>query len=144
MSSKSVHIFIIGFYVSKRLVTLPWKSLWYKSMTQNFITKLSAFASYKYIYLRFYQYCNFYFLKVKVRKTETAIHSNKRSINYFDLTINNIVPVLKLTTMSMRKMVSDRQLNAIHRVDKSSLKKEMATGKTMRLATNSISIHKSQ
>ena len=94
--------------------------------------------------MRFYQYCNFNYLKLKARKTETAIHSNKISINYFDLTINNVVPVLKLTTMSMRKMVSDRQLNAIHRVDKSSLKKEMATGKTMRLATNSISIHKSQ
>ena len=84
------------------------------------------------------------FSKTKSQENGAAIHSNKRSINYFDLTINNIVPVLKLTTMSMRKMVSDRQLNAIHRVDKSSLKKEMATGKTMRLATNSISIHKSQ
>ena len=54
------------------------------------------------------------------------------------------LPVLKLTTISMRKMVSDRQLNAIHRVDKSSLKKEMATGKMMRLATSSKSMHKSQ
>ena len=54
------------------------------------------------------------------------------------------LPVLKLTTISMRKMVSDRQLNATHRVERSSLKKEMATGRMIRLATSNNSMHKSQ
>ena len=143
MPIKSAHI--SHFYSSLNYVHIKKLNCTCIRNCTNMIFKLClAFVSYNCSYLRFYQYCNFYFLKLKVRKTETAIHSNKTSINYFDLTINNIVPVLKLTTMSMRKMVSDRQLNAIHRVDKSSLKKEMATGKTMRLATNSISIHKSQ
>ena len=54
------------------------------------------------------------------------------------------LPVLKLTTISMRKIVSDRQLNAIHLVERSSLKKDMATGRIMRLATSNSSIHRSQ
>ena len=53
-------------------------------------------------------------------------------------------PVLKFTTMSMRKMVSERQLKAIHLVLRSSLKKEIATGKMMRLATRSSSMQRSQ
>lgn len=54
------------------------------------------------------------------------------------------LPVLKLTTMSIRKMVSERQLKAIQRVLRSSLKNEMATGRMMRLATSSSNMHKSQ
>ena len=42
------------------------------------------------------------------------------------------------------KMVSLRQLKAIHRVLRSSLKNEMATGRMIRLATNRNSMHKSQ
>ena len=94
------------------------------------------------LYLRFY-YDHSYSVQITSVKTKGTIHLKRKSIYYFDLTTNNI-PVLKLTTISMRKIVSDKQLNAIHLVDKSSLKKEMATGRTMRLATNSISIHKSQ
>lgn len=54
------------------------------------------------------------------------------------------VPVLKLTTISIRNIVSERQLKAIHRVLKSSLKKLMATGKIIKFATKSNNIHKSQ
>ena len=54
------------------------------------------------------------------------------------------IPVLKLTTISMRNMVSDRQLKAIHRVERSSLKKEIATGKIIKLATSKSSMHRSQ
>lgn len=54
------------------------------------------------------------------------------------------LPVLKLTTMSIRKIVSLRQLNAIHLVLRSSLKNDMATGKMIKLATSSNNIHKSQ
>jgi len=54
------------------------------------------------------------------------------------------LPVLKLTTMSIRKIVSERQLKAIQRVLRSSLKNEMATGRMMRLATSSSNIHRSQ
>jgi hypothetical protein len=54
------------------------------------------------------------------------------------------LPVLKLTTISTRKMVSERQLKAIHLVERSSLKNEIATGKMMRLATNNRSMHRSQ
>ena len=54
------------------------------------------------------------------------------------------LPVLKLTTISTRKMVSERQLKAIQRVLRSSLKKEMATGRMIRLATRSSSMHRSQ
>ena len=53
-------------------------------------------------------------------------------------------PVLKLTTMSMRKMVSETQLKITHRMERSSLKKEMATGRMIRLATRSNSMHRSQ
>lgn len=54
------------------------------------------------------------------------------------------LPVLKLTTISIRNMVSDRQLKAIQRVLRSSLKKEMATGRMIKFATRSSSMHKSQ
>jgi RNA polymerase-interacting CarD/CdnL/TRCF family regulator len=54
------------------------------------------------------------------------------------------LPVLKLTTISIRKMVSERQLKAIQRVLRSSLKNEMATGRMMRLATSRSNMHKSQ
>lgn len=53
-------------------------------------------------------------------------------------------PVLKFTTMSTRKIVSLKQLKAIHLVLRSSLKKDMATGRIIKLATSSSSIHKSQ
>ena len=53
-------------------------------------------------------------------------------------------PVLKLTTMSMRKMVSETQLKITHLMERSSLKKEMATGSMIRLATRSNSMHRSQ
>ena len=46
--------------------------------------------------------------------------------------------------MSNRNTVSDTQLNIIHLVDRSSLKKEMATGKIIRLATNNNNIQRSQ
>lgn len=39
------------------------------------------------------------------------------------------LPVRKLTAMSIRKIVSERQLKAIQRILRSSLKKEMATGR---------------
>lgn len=54
------------------------------------------------------------------------------------------LPVRKLTTISIKNIVSLRQLNAIHLVLKSSLKKDIATGSIIKLATNSSSIHKSQ
>ena len=53
-------------------------------------------------------------------------------------------PVLKLTTMSMRKMVSETQLKITHLMERSSLKKEIATGRMIRLATRSNSMHRSQ
>ena len=53
-------------------------------------------------------------------------------------------PVLKLNPMSMRKMVSETQLNTTQRIERSSLKKEMATGRMIRFATNSSSMHRSQ
>lgn len=53
-------------------------------------------------------------------------------------------PVLKFTTISIKNMVSDRQLKAIQRVLRSSLKKLIATGKMIKLATNNRSIHRSQ
>ena len=53
-------------------------------------------------------------------------------------------PVLKLTTMSMRKMVSETQLNTTQRIERSSLKKEMATGKMIKLAISSSSMQMSQ
>ena len=46
--------------------------------------------------------------------------------------------------MSMRKMVSETQLNTTQRMERSSLKKEMATGRMIRFATNSSSMHRSQ
>ena len=53
-------------------------------------------------------------------------------------------PVLKLMIRSSRKMVSDTLLKTIQRVLRSSLKKEMATGKMMRLAMSRMSMNKSQ
>lgn len=54
------------------------------------------------------------------------------------------LPVLKFTTMSMRNIVSERQLKAIHRVLRSSLKKLMATGKIIKFATSNSNIQRSQ
>lgn len=54
------------------------------------------------------------------------------------------LPVLKLTTMSMRNIVSERQLKAIHLVLRSSLKKLMATGRIIRFATSRRSMQRSQ
>ena len=56
----------------------------------------------------------------------------------------NLAPVLKLNPMSMRKMVSETQLKTTHRMERSSLKKEMATGRMIRFATSSNSMHRSQ
>ena len=53
-------------------------------------------------------------------------------------------PVLKLMTISQRKMVSETTLKMILLVERSSLKKEMATGRMMRLATRSNSMQRSQ
>lgn len=58
--------------------------------------------------------------------------------------MNDNEPVRKLTTMSIMKMVSLRQLKAIQRILRSSLKKEMATGRMIKLATSRNSIPKSQ
>lgn len=55
-----------------------------------------------------------------------------------------LLPVLKLTTMSTKNIVSLKQLKAIHLVLRSSLKKDMATGNIIRLATSNSNIHKSQ
>ena len=46
--------------------------------------------------------------------------------------------------MSIMKMVSLRQLKAIQRVLRSSLKNEMATGRMIKLATSRNNMHKSQ
>ena len=54
------------------------------------------------------------------------------------------LPVLKLTRMSRRKTVSERQLKAIHRAERSSLKNEIATGRTIRFATKKNNMHRSQ
>lgn len=79
------------------------------------------------------------------KKTTKTVWLSKCPGKY-DNDSNNIVllPVLKLTTISIKKMVSLKQLNAIHRVLKSSLKNDIATGRIIKLATNSRSIHKSQ
>ena len=53
-------------------------------------------------------------------------------------------PVRKLMTMSRKKTVSDMQLKTIQCVLRSSLKKEMATGRMMRLAINRTSMNRSQ
>lgn len=53
-------------------------------------------------------------------------------------------PVLKLTTISIKKIVSLRQLKAIHLVLRSSLKNDIATGRIIRFATNNKSIQRSQ
>lgn len=66
------------------------------------------------------------------------------AVNYLSFTLQIGLPVLKLTTISIKKIVSLKQLNAIHRVLKSSLKNDIATGRIIKLATNSSSIHKSQ
>lgn len=54
------------------------------------------------------------------------------------------LPVRKLTTISIRNIVSLKQLNAIHLVLKSSLKNDIATGSIIRLATKSNNIQRSQ
>lgn len=54
------------------------------------------------------------------------------------------LPVLKLTTISIKKIVSLRQLKAIHRVLRSSLKNDIATGRIIRFATNNKSMQRSQ
>ena len=53
-------------------------------------------------------------------------------------------PVLKLMTISQRKMVSETTLKMILLVERSSLKKEMATGRMMRLAMRRRSMQMSQ
>ena len=53
-------------------------------------------------------------------------------------------PVLKLMTMSRKKTVSDMPLKTIQCVLRSSLKKEMATGRMMRLAISKTSMNRSQ
>jgi hypothetical protein len=45
---------------------------------------------------------------------------------------------------SRRKTVSETELKTIQRVDRSSLKNEMATGKMMRFAMRRINMNKSQ
>lgn len=67
-----------------------------------------------------------------------------RAIYKFDKYCVTDSPVLKFTTISTKNMVSDRQLKAIHRVLRSSLKKLIATGKIIKLATNSRSMQRSQ
>lgn len=57
---------------------------------------------------------------------------------------NDDLPVLKLITKSSKNTVSEMLLNTIHRVLKSSLKKDIATGRMIRLAINNISMNKSQ
>ena len=54
------------------------------------------------------------------------------------------IPVRKLMARSRRKTVSERELKTIHLVLKSSLKKEMATGKMMRLAISNTNMNRSQ
>ena len=53
-------------------------------------------------------------------------------------------PVLKLMTISQRNIVSDKMLKMILLVERSSLKKEMATGRMMRFAMSSNSMQMSQ
>ena len=55
-----------------------------------------------------------------------------------------VLPVLKLISMSKKKTVSDIQLKTIQCVLRSSLKKEIATGKIMRLAMRRTSMKRSQ
>ena len=55
-----------------------------------------------------------------------------------------VIPVRKLMTRSSMKTVSETPLKTIQWTDKSSLKKEMATGRMMRLAISSSSIIRSQ
>ena len=54
------------------------------------------------------------------------------------------LPVLKLMMRSSRNTVSEMELNTIHRVLRSSLKNEMATGRMIRLAISRINMNKSQ
>lgn len=70
-------------------------------------------------------------------------NGEERANKQFNCKMINL-PVRKLTTISIKNIVSLRQLNAIHLVLKSSLKKDIATGSIIKLATNSRSIHKSQ
>ena len=44
----------------------------------------------------------------------------------------------------MRNIVSDMQLKTTHRMERSSLKKEIATGRMIRFATSNRSIQRSQ
>lgn len=75
---------------------------------------------------------------LKIQQGEREEEDNENSIAMMNL------PVRKLTTISIKNIVSLRQLNAIHLVLKSSLKKDIATGSIIKLATNNSSIQRSQ
>lgn len=74
----------------------------------------------------------------------TCKNAVKVTLEWEILVLDSHEPVLKLTTISIRNIVSDKQLKAIQRVLKSSLKKLMATGKMIKLATRRSNMHKSQ
>lgn len=78
-------------------------------------------------------------LKTKEEEKEKHRQNNRQN----SIAMMNL-PVRKLTTISIKNIVSLRQLNAIHLVLKSSLKKDIATGSIIKLATNNSSIHRSQ
>ena len=58
--------------------------------------------------------------------------------------VETSLPVLKLRTISHRKMVSEITLKTILPRERSSLKKEIATGRMMRLAMRRRSMQMSQ
>ncbi len=61
-----------------------------------------------------------------------------------EIGLGGSLPVLKLMMRSNRNTVSEIELNTIQRVLKSSLKKEMATGRMIRFAISKINMNKSQ
>ena len=71
------------------------------------------------------------------------VKSMKFDVKYFRIRYT-FIPVLKLITISQRKIVSEMTLKMIRVRERSSLKKEIATGRMMRLAMRRSSMQISQ